>query len=244
MSTPTYTRSMSSSIAMSDLPFAPYRLSGTVVGTLLNHGPVLESFGDAAHLPPYKAPPQRPVSYVKPRNTLLANGGTVALPEGESTLEIGLSLGMVMGLPACRVPVADAMRYVAGYLAVADICIPHASVYRPSVRQRAQDGFCPLGPQVTPRDALADPNHLPFCITANGQVVHQGTTGDWVRPAAQLLADVSEFMTLMPGDVLLLGTQAGAPRVGNQTHIEARLGSLAPVTFYIGPHNAGKEAGQ
>jgi 5-oxopent-3-ene-1,2,5-tricarboxylate decarboxylase/2-hydroxyhepta-2,4-diene-1,7-dioate isomerase len=219
----------------------PYKLSGTVVGTLLNHAPVLLAMGDAARELPYKAPPQRPVLYVKPRNTFLQHGAVVEMPSGESHLEIGFSIGMVIGQSACHVSKDQAMEHIAGYLAVADICIPHASVYRPSVRQRAQDGFCPLGPVVSPRDEVADPDQLAYSISANGQVVHQGITGDWVRPAAQLLADVSEFMTLSVGDVLLLGTTAGAPRLSAGTQVQVQLGTLAPLTFTMGPHRPEQE---
>ena len=224
------------------LDFPPYRLSGTVVGALLNHTPVLAAMGTATQEPPYKAPPQRPVLYVKPRNTLLRKGGEVEMPLGESLLEIGVSIGMVIGKTACHISSEKAMAHIAGYLAVADICIPHASVYRPNVRQRAQDGFCAMGPVVSPHHQVVDPNHLAYCVSANGQVVHQGTTSDWVRPAAQLLADVSEFMTLAPGDVLLLGTTAGAPQLGSGTQVQVQLGDLAPLTFSIVPHRPTQEA--
>jgi 5-oxopent-3-ene-1,2,5-tricarboxylate decarboxylase/2-hydroxyhepta-2,4-diene-1,7-dioate isomerase len=59
---------------------APWALSGTVLGVLMNHRPALAALGDAVHQPPYKAPPKAPVLYVKPRNTWLASGGTVVLP--------------------------------------------------------------------------------------------------------------------------------------------------------------------
>ena len=219
--------------SLTAMPFAPYRLSGTVVGALLNHSPLLAALGPAVHQAPYKAPPQGPVLYVKPRNTLLAHGGTLLMPAGETALEVGLSLGLVIGTTACRVSVHEAMAHVAGYCVVADVCVPHASVYRPSVRQRAQDGFCPIGPRITPRQEVPDPDHLNFSVRVNGQVVQQGTTGHWVRPAAQLLADVSEFMTLAPGDVLLLGSSAGAPHAGAGTQIELQLGPLAPLHFQL-----------
>lgn len=230
-----------SNIDFCNMAFPPYRLSGTVVGTLLNHAPVLMAMGHAAQEPPYQAPPLRPVLYVKPRNTLLRSGGVVEMPRGESHLEIGFSIGMVVGKTACNVSKDKAMTHIAGYLAVADLCIPHPSVYRPSVRQRAQDGFCPLGPVVNPRHEVPDPNHLAYSVRANGRVVHQGTTGDWVRPAAQLLADVSEFMTLAPGDVLLLGNTTGAPQLGAGTQVQVQLGNLAPLSFSIAPHSNSQE---
>ena len=62
--------------------FAPWRLSGQVIGVLLNHRPALAALGDAVHAPPYKAPPRAPVLYLKPRNTQVADGARVAVPVG------------------------------------------------------------------------------------------------------------------------------------------------------------------
>ena len=92
----------------------PYRLSGVVVGALLNDPAQLAALGDAAHQPPHKAPPRAPVLEVKPRHTLAGDGATVRLPAGETELEAGASLAIVIGRTACRVAAADAMGCVAG----------------------------------------------------------------------------------------------------------------------------------
>ena len=81
-----------------DVP--PYRLSGTVYGALLNHRRALQALGDAVNRPPYNGAPQAPVLYIKPRNTLAADGDAVAVPPGVAELEIGASLGLVIGRPA------------------------------------------------------------------------------------------------------------------------------------------------
>lgn len=194
-----------------DLP--PYRLSGTVLGVLMNHRPLLAAMGDAVHQPPYKAPPQAPVLYLKPRNTWRASGADVTVPADAPELELGACLAAVMGRPARGVSAANALDHVAGWLLVADLCVPHASVYRPSLRWRARDGFCPLGPRVVPREAVPDPDDLNIEVFVDDVLVHRAPTGDRVRGVAQLIADVSAFMTLGAGDVLMLGVAAGAPRV-------------------------------
>jgi 5-oxopent-3-ene-1,2,5-tricarboxylate decarboxylase/2-hydroxyhepta-2,4-diene-1,7-dioate isomerase len=202
--------------------FAPYRLSGVVYGVLLNHQPALAALGEQVHAAPYKAPPQAPVLYVKPRNTLAGHGDVVRVPAtagepGElAELEVGAALGLVIGRTACRVSAAEALDYVAGLTIVADISVPHASFYRPSLRQKVRDGFCPIGPQVTALAALAEPaalDRLAVKVWVDGALVHETTTGERLRSAARLLADVTEFMTLQPGDVLMLGVSHGAPRV-------------------------------
>jgi len=115
---------------------APYGLSGTVYGTLLNHRSALAALGDAVSAPPHNAPPRAPVLYVKPRNTLAANGAPVAVPSGVVELEIGACLGLVIGRSATRVAEAQALSYLAGYLIVNDVSVPHA-YYRPAIRHKA-----------------------------------------------------------------------------------------------------------
>lgn len=169
------------------------RLSGTVVGALLNDPAEIAALGQAAHEPPHKAPPVAPVLEVKPRHTLAGDGAVVLLPAGEARLEVGVSLGIVMGQGA-----------IAAYLVAADFSLPVTSHYRPAVRLKARDGFCPIGP-VVPAAAVTDPDTLAWSLQVGGHVVQQGSTGGRVRNVAQLVAAVGEFMTLAPGDVLLLG---------------------------------------
>ena len=99
---------------------APYRLSGTVYGTLLNSAESLAALGEAVNAAPYKAAPKAPVLYVKPRNTLAHDGDRVVVPRSAQALQVGASLGLVIGRTACRVPQADALSYLAGYTVVID----------------------------------------------------------------------------------------------------------------------------
>jgi 5-oxopent-3-ene-1,2,5-tricarboxylate decarboxylase / 2-hydroxyhepta-2,4-diene-1,7-dioate isomerase len=193
-----------------DVP--PYRLSGAVYGALLNHRSALAALGESVNQPPYKAPPSAPVLYIKPRNTLGLSGDVVRIPAGTPDLEVGACVGVVIGRTACRISELRALDYVAGYLIVADVSIPHANYHRPCVRFKAGDGFCPLGPSVAARAAVADPDALTLRTYLDGALVQTASTADLIRPAARLLADVTEFMTLAPGDVLALGAAGPAPR--------------------------------
>jgi 5-oxopent-3-ene-1,2,5-tricarboxylate decarboxylase/2-hydroxyhepta-2,4-diene-1,7-dioate isomerase len=211
-----------------DVP--PYRLSGAVYGMLVNHRSALIALGDAVNQPPYGAPPKAPVLYIKPRNTLALPGSVVSVPHGTPELEVGACVGMVIGRTACNVSESRALDHVAGYLIVADISVPHGSFHRPSIRFKARDGFCPLGPHVTARAAVANPDALTIRTYVDDILVQTAGTADLIRPAARLLADVTEFMTLAPGDVLALGAAAPAPRVrpGQTSRIEIDgLGSLS-----------------
>jgi 5-oxopent-3-ene-1,2,5-tricarboxylate decarboxylase / 2-hydroxyhepta-2,4-diene-1,7-dioate isomerase len=184
---------------------------GTVYGTLLNHADALAALGAAVHAPPYKAPPSAPVLYIKPRNTWAAGGDAIVVPAGVAELEIGATLGFVIGRTACRVREEEALSFVAGGVIVNDVSVPHASYYRPSLRFKARDGFCPIGPFVA-IDRLGSVDALQLQVEVDGVLVHRSSTAGLIRPAARLLAELSEFMTLSPGDVLLLGVAAGARR--------------------------------
>jgi 5-oxopent-3-ene-1,2,5-tricarboxylate decarboxylase/2-hydroxyhepta-2,4-diene-1,7-dioate isomerase len=184
---------------------------GTVYGSLLNFRDALDALGDAVHQPPYKAPPKAPILYIKPRNTIAVDGDAVVVPHGVDALEIGASLGLVISRTACRVDEAQALAHVSGYVIVNDISVPHASYYRPAMRLKCRDGFCPIGTPVA-RAAVSDPGALTLVVEIDGVPVQRASTAGLIRPAARLLAEVSAFMTLHPGDVLMIGVPAGAPR--------------------------------
>ena len=205
------------------LAFAPWRLSGTVVGPLLNDPTALEALGDAVHAPPYKAPPRAPVLYVKPRNTLAGSGATIDVPADAPGLELGATVGLVVGRTACRVAPGDALRHIAGFVLVVDASVPHASFYRPSVRFKARDWSCVIGAAVAADGSSFAPDAARLRVSIDGKVVQDVTLAGMRRPAAKLIEDVSEFMTLHPGDVLLLGVRHGAPvaRAGQRFAVES-----------------------
>lgn len=203
-------------------------VSGAVYGTLLNDRPALEALGDAVNAPPYKAPPRAPILYLKPRNTHAGHRARVVVP-GSEGVQVGASLGIVMGRTAARVSAHEAFDYIAGYTLVADLSVPHASVYRPSVRFRARDNFCVIGPAVVARAHVADPDNLDIHVNVEGRPAFSATTATSVRGVAQLLADVTDFMTLAPGDVITLGVPHGSPVVQAGERATLAIGDWAPL---------------
>jgi 5-oxopent-3-ene-1,2,5-tricarboxylate decarboxylase/2-hydroxyhepta-2,4-diene-1,7-dioate isomerase len=208
-------------------------VSGAVYGTLLNDRAALDALGDAVNAAPYKAPPKAPVLYVKPRNTLAGHRASIVVPDDEPGVQVGGSLGIVIGRTACRVSVDEALSHVAGYTIVADLCVPHASVYRPSVRFRARDGFCVIGPAVVARRHVSDPDALRVAIRIDGQAAFTASTSTSIRNVARLIADVTDFMTLAPGDVLTLGVPHGAPVAHAGDDISIAIGDMPPLRFSV-----------
>jgi 5-oxopent-3-ene-1,2,5-tricarboxylate decarboxylase/2-hydroxyhepta-2,4-diene-1,7-dioate isomerase len=160
---------------------------------------------------PHHKPPVHPVLYIKPANTWARNGDAVLLPEGLDEVEVGATLGISFAGTASRVSAAQALQFVAGYCVVNDVTVPHSALLRPPMRQKCRDGFCPIGPWV-PASAVPDPAALRLRAFVNGELRHTSHTRHLRRSVAQLIADVSEFMTLAAGDLLLVGVDAGAAR--------------------------------
>ena len=199
---------------MSHSPHAAHYLpAGTVYGTLLNFRAEVEALAAQMTQPPYKAPPQAPVLYVKTANTWSPHGSAITVPAAVPEVEIGASIGMVVG----------AEGDIEGFVLLNDLSIPHASFFRPPVKFKCVDGFLGIGPALRDAQDVADPAQFRVEVRINGELKQSIDFSQLVRPARQLLADVGEFMTLAHGDVLMLGCGPGRPlaRAGDRIDISA-----------------------
>ncbi|MGV3492241.1 MAG: fumarylacetoacetate hydrolase family protein [Ramlibacter sp.] len=193
---------------------------GTVYGTLMNFRGELDALGAAMNAPPYKAPPQAPVLYVKPANTWTENGGTIAIPAHVPEVEVGATVAMMM----------RSATEVEGYLLMNDVRIPHESFFRPPVKYNCLDGFLGIGDRVRARNEAGDPAVFKLEVHVNGELKQTVRFAQLVRSADKLLADVSEFMTLGPGDMLMLGCDVGRPRVRVGDRVEIKMPALGTLT--------------
>ena len=193
---------------------------GTVYGTLLNFRGELDALGTKVNEDPYKAPPQAPVLYIKPANTWTENGGTIVLPAGVQEVEVGATVAMVM----------KSAREVAGYVLMNDVAIPHESLFRPPVKFNCLDGFLGIGDRVRARNEAGDPAVFKLEVRVNGELKQTVRFSQLVRSADKLLADVSEFMSLGEGDMLMLGCDAGRPRVRAGDRVEIKMPALGTLT--------------
>lgn len=164
--------------------------AGTVYGTLLNFKAEFTAMQAQMNQVPYKAPPQAPVLYIKPANTWSANGASIAVPTREPAVEVGATVAMIVSNKQVR------------YVLMNDLSIPHSSFFRPPVKYKCLDGFLGIGSNTIETD---QPQDFILEVRVNGDVVQTLDFSQLVRPAGQLLADVSEFMTLHDGDMLMLG---------------------------------------
>ncbi|SDC75896.1 5-oxopent-3-ene-1,2,5-tricarboxylate decarboxylase / 2-hydroxyhepta-2,4-diene-1,7-dioate isomerase [Variovorax sp. CF079] len=187
--------------------------TGTVYGVLLNFRAEVEALAPQMSQPPYKAPPQAPVLYVKTANTWSPHGSAITVPAKVPEVEVGATIGMVIG--------ADSD--VEGFMLMNDLSIPHASFFRPPVKFKCVDGFLGIGPAMRDAQEVADPAQFSLEVRINGELRQSVDFSQTVRSAAQLLSEVGAFMTLAHGDVLMLGCDAGRPlaRLGDRIEISA-----------------------
>ena len=197
-----------------------YLPTGTVYGTLLNFRAELKALTPQMTQPPYKAPPVAPVLYVKTANTWSPHGSEIAVPANVPEVEVGASVGMVIGEGGA----------VVGYVLMNDLSVPHASFFRPPVKFKCIDGFLGIGESVRDTKDVPDAAALRVEVRINGELKQSVDFSQLQRPAARLLADVTEFMTLAPGDVLMLGCDLGRPLARASDRIDIAAAGFATLS--------------
>lgn len=155
--------------------------------------------------------PDRPLLFLKPPNCVASPGATVPLPAGK-TIEHEAELAVVIGREARNVAASDAADYVAGYTCLDDLSNRDDQDRETNwVRGKAFDGAAPLGP------CVADPEHVPADaaveLRVNGDRRQSGSRDQFVFSVPALLAEVTSYLTLSPGDVISTGTPAGVAPV-------------------------------
>ncbi|MGB3067447.1 MAG: fumarylacetoacetate hydrolase family protein [Ottowia sp.] len=210
----------------------PWLPQGTVYGTLLNFRREFELWAPKMSEAPYKAPPKAPVLYIKTANTFAPNGAAVAVQE---EVEVGAALGLVVGDASGQG--TDALPRVAGYVLLSDLSLPHASYYRPPMRFRNRDGFLVCGPAMRPIAEAGDPAAMALEVRINETLAQRVQLSTLVRDAATLLAEVNGFMTLQPGDVLMLGTDCledgTRPRAKAGDRVQISASGFEPLTHTL-----------
>ncbi|WP_323023365.1 fumarylacetoacetate hydrolase family protein [Castellaniella sp.] len=202
-----------------------------VYGVIMNDPASVSRLGEAALQPPYKGLPAAPVLYIKPRNTWAPDGGAVRLPAGERTVEIGAVIGLRMGRDAARLRPESALDAVDACLLAADLSLPHADYYRPAIRQKCFDGALPM--RLLPPRAVRELPSLVLRTWIDGARRDERRLADLLRAPARLLADVTEFMTLRQGDVLLTGVVYRSPEARTGSAVRVEVPGLARLEFTV-----------
>jgi 2-keto-4-pentenoate hydratase/2-oxohepta-3-ene-1,7-dioic acid hydratase in catechol pathway len=154
--------------------------------------------------------PERPLLFAKWPNTLIGPGEPIVIPAISQKVDYEAELGVVIGSKVRGVSVENALEAVAGYVCVNDVSGRDLQFSDGQwVRGKSLDTFCPVGPALVPASEIPDPQALGIRAILNGEVMQESTTQNMVFGVAEIVAFVSQAITLEPGDLIATGTPAG-----------------------------------
>jgi len=153
--------------------------------------------------------PERPLLFAKWPNTLIAAGEAIRIPSISKNVDYEAELGVVIGRRASQVSVDDALDVVRGYVVANDVSGRDLQFSDGQwVRGKSLDTFLPVG-ELVPASEVPDPQSLPIRAILNGQTMQDSNTSNQIFGVAEVIAFVSQAITLEPGDLIITGTPAG-----------------------------------
>jgi len=155
--------------------------------------------------------PAEPVVFNKAITAMQGPNDDVVLPEGSIAMDWEVELGVIIGTKAQRVSLANALAHVAGYCLANDVSERDWQTKRSGqwVKGKSFDTFGPLGPYLVTSDELTNPQTIPLSLKVNGVQRQKSSTSDMIFSVAEIVSHLSQFMTLLPGDVIVTGTPEG-----------------------------------
>jgi len=173
-----------------------------VIGLVLNYAAHAHELGMEA--------PTAPVLFFKPTTALIGHRAPIVYPRGVTQLHYEAELAVVIGRRCRKVPKERALEVVRGYTVANDVTARDfiTNYFRPPVKAKGFDTFCPLGPWLVEGEAI-DPDNLTLRAFVNGELCQEGHTSQLIHKVADLIAYLTDFLTLEPDDVILTGTPEG-----------------------------------
>ena len=155
--------------------------------------------------------PTEPILFMKSTSSLTGPFDNIIIPKNSEKTDWEVELGVVIGKKASYVSEAEAMDYVAGYVLHNDVSERAFQLERGGTWDKGKgcDSFAPLGPWLVTKDEIPNPHQLRLWLSLNGKMMQDSNTDDLIFNIPQLISYSSQFMTLLPGDVISTGTPAG-----------------------------------
>ena len=155
--------------------------------------------------------PKEPIFFMKATSSICGPDDDVIIPKGSQKTDYEVELGIVIGSLARYVSQAEARRHIAGYCVVNDVSEREFQIERGGqwTKGKSADTFCPIGPWLVTGDEVGDPGKLALWTEVNGERRQNSNTGDLIFGVDEIVSYVSQFMSLMPGDVIPTGTPSG-----------------------------------
>ncbi|MCX2477882.1 fumarylacetoacetate hydrolase family protein [Pedobacter sp. MC2016-15] len=155
--------------------------------------------------------PAEPIIFMKSTTSLVGPNDPIVIPKNSVKTDWEVELAVVIGKKASYVDVADALDYVAGYTLHNDVSEREFQLEKGGTWDKGKgcDTFAPMGPFLATPDELEDVNNLRLWLSVNGKMMQDGNTSDFIFDVPTVVSYLSQFMTLLPGDVISTGTPAG-----------------------------------
>lgn len=187
-------------VPLTDVRLLPPILPTKIIGIGKNYADHVKEMGG-------DTPPAEPIVFFKPSTALIGTGDAIKLPWQSDHVEHEVELAVVMGRRARNVTREEALEYVFGYTVANDVSARDIQKKDGQWgRAKGFDTFLPMGPWIA---TGINPNELALRTLVNDDVRQDGNTRDLIHDVATLISFCSEFMTLLPGDIILTGTPAG-----------------------------------
>ena len=155
--------------------------------------------------------PTEPIFFLKANTALSGPNDAIEKPRGSTKLDWEVEIAAIIGTSAKYVTEADALNHVAGYAVCNDVSERHFQIERLGqwTKGKSHDTFGPLGPWLVTKDEIADVQKLSLWLDVNGERRQTGSTATMIFTIAKCISYVSQFMTLLPGDIVTTGTPPG-----------------------------------
>ncbi len=155
--------------------------------------------------------PKEPVLFFKATSAIVGPNDDLIIPKGSQKTDWEVELAVVIGKKASYVSEADALDHVAGYVLHNDYSEREFQIERSGqwVKGKSCDTFAPIGPFIATKDEIKNPNQLDLWLTLNGETMQKSNTSDFVFDVSEQISYISQFMTLLPGDIISTGTPFG-----------------------------------
>ncbi len=177
--------------------------------------------------------PTEPMMFMKPLPSLTGPNDQVMLPKNSTHSDWEVELGVIIGKTCRYVDKAEAMDHVAGYVLANDVSERFNQKQRGTQwsKGKGHDTFCPVGPWLVTPDEIGDPQDLAMSLDVNGERMQTGNTKTMIFAIDELIAYVSEYVTLEPGDLLITGTPPGVGEGKKPESIFLKAGDTMSLTI-------------
>jgi 2-keto-4-pentenoate hydratase/2-oxohepta-3-ene-1,7-dioic acid hydratase in catechol pathway len=176
--------------------------------------------------------PERPLLFLKGSNTVSSHGTTVTLPGGKEVIEHEAELAVVIGKQCKAVPEREAMDVVRGFACGNDLSNrDDQRVEQNWIRGKAFDNAAPLGPAVVPPEDV--PADAAIRLRVNGEKRQHGSRADMIFSVPELIAEITTYMTLEPGDVILTGTPEGVGPLADGDEIDIEIDGIGTLSHSV-----------